>query len=224
MWVKICGIRDVQTARQAAESGASAVGLNFYTGTVRHVAANQAAEIVKSLDDSVRPVGLFVDQSVDEILELCSLTGIQTIQLHNDHTLEFVAELRKLDASKELIYVYRLGSAGFRPLANFMQQAAASEIRPDYCLIDAHRDDAPGGTGDTVPWNLVRSDYDTDNWPPLILAGGLKPANVAEAVSTVHPWGVDVASGVEDAPGKKSRELIGAFIRNARDAANTDQQ
>ena len=73
-----------------------------------------------SLDQSVQAVGLFVDQSVDEILELCSKTGIETIQLHNDHTLEFVAELRKLDPSKELIYVYRLGSAGFRPLANFV--------------------------------------------------------------------------------------------------------
>jgi phosphoribosylanthranilate isomerase len=212
MWVKICGIRDVPTARAVAELRPDAIGLNFYRGSVRAVDRQVAAEITAVLPAPIEPVGVFVNHSVDEIVALCDQCGLRTIQLHGDEPASLLPRL----AAYRIIRAFRVGAEGLESVADYLDECGRLQALPWACLVDARVEGSYGGTGKTAPWDLLTRDYRFDVWPPLILAGGLTPENVVAAVAAVRPFGVDVAGGVESSPGVKDIAAVARFIAAAR--------
>lgn len=209
MWVKICGIRDVATARWVAELSPDAIGLNFYKGSPRCVDEAVARAIASELPRGVEAVGVFVDHSPADIVRICRACGITTAQLHGDYADSDINACQ--DAGLKVIRVVRLGHEWPVGLSDGLDESSR-EIR---YLIDAQVNGAYGGTGQTAPWKLLASKWQP-GWPPLILAGGLTPDNVSEAIAAVRPFGVDISSGVETAPGVKDPQRVRRFIESAR--------
>ena len=216
-WVKICGIHDVRAAAAIARLEPDAIGLNFFTRSPRTVSVEAATEIVRALPPAVVPIGLFVNHSVDEIQTICRATGITMLQLHGDESPEHFARMREALSDARLIRAHRLGPEGLEPLDTYLKRCRELGVELTACLIDSRVEGTYGGSGETVCWETLAQGWHSD-WPPLILAGGLKPDNVASAIQTVRPWGVDVASGVESSRGVPNLELVGMFIQNAREA------
>lgn len=214
IWIKVCGVRDVDTARAVADSGANAVGLNFYRPSPRHVNEGVAAEIVAALPAGVTAVGVFVNHSAEEIRRVCHACGISTVQLHGDEPASLLSELQGL----QIIRALRT-SGDLRRLADGeLSQCQLRGVAPWAWLVDARVPHLYGGSGESVDWEEVAAAR-RDNWPPLILAGGLTPENIVRATQTVKPWGVDVASGVESSPGVKDPVLVARFISRIREAS-----
>ncbi len=211
MWTKICGIRDSETASFVASQGADAIGLNFYAPSPRSVTVDQAAAIASSVRGSITVVGLFVNHSPEEVHRISRQVGCDMLQFHGDEPPEFLAEFPEA----HIIRAFRLGPDGLAPIADYLQRCRALNAMPWACLIDAAVMGQYGGSGVVLDWHQLAIDYH-GGWPPMILAGGLTPANVAEAIRVAQPWGVDVASGVESAKGIKDRHLIQQFLKQAR--------
>ncbi|WP_437186471.1 phosphoribosylanthranilate isomerase [Planctomicrobium sp. SH668] len=211
MWVKICGIKEIRSAEEVIRFQPDAIGLNFFERSKRYVTPDVAKEIVRILPETICPVGLFVNHSLEQIRSIATTCGIRTIQLHGDETPDFVAELRDF----QIIRACRVGEEGLDTLQRELEehQKRGTEIKS--VLIDAKVEGSYGGTGHVAPWELLSQNWCPD-WPPMVLAGGLHPENVREAISTVRPFGVDVASGVEEFPGKQSPEAVRRFIEFSR--------
>jgi phosphoribosylanthranilate isomerase len=207
--VKICGISNELDAVVAARAGADAIGLNFYAKSPRCVSETQAVAIIRALPPFVEPVGLFVNEPWEKVAAAARRLGLRTVQIHADRMAPCpYAELRWLAARAvkdqgDLDDIKRLEDW---PLAQ----------RPAAILLDANVPGLYGGTGQQAPWDLLA---DLKLETPVILAGGLTPDNVAEAVRVVRPYGVDVASGVEARPGQKDHDKMRRFIAAARAAA-----
>ncbi|HEY7314912.1 MAG TPA: phosphoribosylanthranilate isomerase [Gemmataceae bacterium] len=210
--VKICGVTSEIDARQAAQLGADAVGLNFYEGSPRCVGAGAAQCIVQELPPFVSAVGVFVDLPMRKVFEHVQALGrINIIQWHGKN--------RELsDCSPyHLIAAFPVrDAAGLQAIQRYVEMCRGLGRMPAALLLDGHAPGQHGGTGQTAPWHLLES---FRPGVPIILAGGLTPDNIAEAVRLVRPYGVDVASGVESAPGRKDAEKMRRFIANAREAA-----
>lgn len=218
MWIKICGIRDLTTARDVARLQPSAIGLNFYRESPRWIAFETAAEIVEALPGELEKVGLFVNAGPDEVISACDRCRLMTVQLHGDESPQMLGELATERPDVRLIRAVRLGTDGLDPLARHLEACSQLGVKISACLLDARVEGMYGGTGKTVPWETVAGEYQKGDWPPLILAGGLTADNVAEAIDVVRPWGVDVSSGVEQSPGVKDVEKVAAFIERSRTA------
>jgi phosphoribosylanthranilate isomerase len=212
--VKICGVTSAAEAVACAESGVDWIGINFHPPSPRCVNSAQAAAIVACLPPSVSAVGVFVDRPFTEVAELASSIGLRIVQLHGRESPEVVGLLRPL----QVVKAFRLDSyAAWAGVVDYLAQAATLGCLPDAVLIDAYVPGKPGGTGHTIDADLL------DGRPPLdhlILAGGLTPENVAEHIRRVRPWMVDVASGVESAPGRKDLNKVAAFVRAAKLASS----
>lgn len=216
LWVKICGLRDAESAEVAVSAGANALGFNFYAKSPRSVTAETAAEIIDSLPGHVMPIGLFVNHSPVEIEEIMETTGLSTLQLHGDESPEFLAELSEDHPNWKIIWARRVKEDEISDVEDELRECESLGVKLFACLLDPKIDGAYGGTGETLSWNMVARHFDQSVNPPLILAGGLTPDNVADAVRSVQPWGVDVASGVEIERAVKDAELIQEFLTNAR--------
>jgi phosphoribosylanthranilate isomerase len=216
MFVKICGIRDL-AAVQTAEAGADAIGLNFYAKSPRVVTPNAAVQILSRLrarpTGTIEVVGVFVNHSADEIRTIAKQCEMRTIQLHGDEPPELLAEL---SSEFRVIRAFRVGDGGLDPLARYLAACNHLGATPWACLVDGRVEGMYGGTGHTAPWDVLRREYQAAIWPPLILAGGLRPDNVAEAIRIVRPWGVDVAGGVESSLACKDVVLVRQFVQNAK--------
>ena len=212
MKVKICGIRDVGTAQAVAALRPDAIGLNFFARSVRCVDEATAAEIVRTLPAGIEAWGVFVNHPLDEIRRIADACGLNAIQLHGDELPETIAALAPL----RIVRAFRVGEAGLDELCAYLDRCRVLGCLPDACLIDARVEGVYGGTGKIAPWDLLARDTRRDRWPPLVLAGGLTPENVAAGVQTVRPWGVDVAGGVETSPGIKDLDRVARFIAAAR--------
>ena len=199
--VKICGVTRIADALHAARAGADAVGLNFYERSPRYVSVETAAAIAAALPAEVCKVGVFVDASRDEIAAIADRVGLDAIQFHG-------AEARALCEGWRRKTIKAVRVDGPQALA------AAADYPVDFLLADAFVADQPGGTGQRVPLEWLAG-VPSER---LILAGGLTPDTVADAVRLAHPAAVDVASGVESAPGIKDPEKVTRFIANARTA------
>ncbi|MSO19374.1 MAG: phosphoribosylanthranilate isomerase [Acidobacteria bacterium] len=202
--VKICGLRRAEDVAAAVAAGADALGFNFWTGTKRYIDPAEAAPIIQSVPKNILTVGVFVDETPARMLEIAALTGIGAIQLHGNESPEVLAQLgayRKIKAIK----------VGAQLDVAEIESYRAAEV----ILLDRAVAGMTGGTGQKFDWSLAIA---AKKYATILLAGGLTPANVAEAIRQVQPWGVDVASGVETAPGVKDATLIREFIRNARAA------
>ncbi len=211
--VKICGVTRPRDAQLAAQAGADAIGLNFYPLSKRRLDSEQARRIIQSSPRELLKVGVFVNAGVEEILRIVEACRLDAVQLHGDETTDLVEQLATLPVIRAL----RLGRQGWGPLAAQWIELSRCEHPPSAVLIDADAGDAFGGQGLLAPWDQIPA---AESRPPtaLILAGGLTSTNVGAGVAAVAPFGVDVASGVEEAPGVKSQHLVREFVRAARQA------
>lgn len=196
--IKICGITNEADAAAAVRAGADALGFIFYGGSPRCVALERAAEIVAGLPPFVVPVGVFVNAAADDVDGICEAAGIRVVQLHGDEPPGFCEALKR-----PVIKAFRVRDASWK------SDAAAYPV--DAVLLDSFAEDRYGGTGTTFDWRFVE-----DSPHRVILSGGLNPDNVAEAVRSVRPYGVDTGSGVERDPGRKDHGKIRAFVAAAR--------
>ena len=212
--VKICGITSVDDALAVAQAGADAIGLNFYPRSPRHVTTDVARDILKALPAGVVKVGLFVDTPADEVCRLFDDLHLDLIQLHGDQPPEFLTHL----GGRPVMRAFRVGPDGLRPVAEYLARCRMLAVLPTLVLLDSLVAGAYGGTGQRADWGVAKQYVAEPGVPPLVLAGGLTPENVADAIRTVRPAAVDVASGVESQPGRKDPAAVGAFIQAARAA------
>jgi phosphoribosylanthranilate isomerase len=205
--VKICGITRPEDAELAASLGAWAVGFNFWEHSKRRCDPAVAAGIARALRRQVEPVGVFVNPTLDEVVRLAEGVGLTHVQLHGDEGPSFCTAVTERTGAR-VIKALRVGSGA--------DIRSAERFHTDFHLFDAAAGSAYGGTGRTFDWRLVSQ---RRSQVPLILSGGLTPENVAEGIAAVHPWGVDVASGVESAPGIKDPAKVEAFVAAATGVA-----
>jgi phosphoribosylanthranilate isomerase len=214
IWVKICGNTSLADAQFAVDAGADAVGFVF-APSPRRVTPSQVAAITPGLAASIEKIGVFVETPLDEIAETVRLCGLSGVQLHSEAGSDLPAQLRaEFGPSLRILRVVHFA-------AGAEQKAAALSRDPnvDALLVDSRTEKAVGGTGIAFDWTAAsHSLFQNAEEQKLIAAGGLNPENVATAIATLAPWGVDVVSGVEAAPGRKDREKVFAFVVNARRA------
>lgn len=200
MRVKICGITNIEDALAAVALGADALGFVF-AKSPRQVTKEQARDIIENLPPFVSPVGVFVDEKVETIKEICDFCGIHTVQLHGNEDPLYINDLK----GYKIIKAFRIKEEGdLKPLANY---------KPHAFLLDSYVKGVMGGTGVAFNWEVARQAH---KYGAIILSGGLTSENVQEAIRIVKPYAVDVSSGVEASPGKKDKVLMKWFIVNAK--------
>lgn len=201
--VKVCGVTTVEDARASVEAGADAIGVNFWAGTPRRVDEATARAIAEAVGDRALMVAVFVDATLDRVRAVLEATGIAWAQLHGDEPPSMVQAL--LPTAYKALRV-----------AGPDVVEAARAYPGEHLLLDASVPGMVGGTGRTFDWAIAA---EVARERKLTLAGGLTPDNVADAVRQVRPHRVDVASGIESAPGRKDPQKVSAFVRSARSAA-----
>lgn len=201
--VKICGITCLEDALAAVDAGADALGFVMYPPSSRHISPDQAAAIIRRLPPFVQTVGLFVDEELSTINATADQCGLDVIQLHGDESPTYCESVRR-----RVIKAFRVKDVSVLD--------SLKQYRVSGHLLDAWSHAAPGGTGQTFNWDIAAT---SAGLRPIILAGGLTPDNVAEAVTRVRPYAVDVSSGVECSPGRKDVEKLRQFVLRAKQAA-----
>lgn len=212
--VKVCGITSIDDGFAAVDAGADAIGLVFWPGSSRFVDVAVARVIARALPPFVTRVGVFVDTPLPALTRTADEVGLDVVQLHGGETPEVFSGL-----GRRALKALRVG-AGFRA-----EEATRYEGHAAGVLLDTHSEVAPGGTGKAFDWSLARGVRDGVSF--LVLAGGLTPANVGQAIEIVAPDAVDVSTGVESAPGRKDRQKLRAFVgavRAAEAARGTDER
>ena len=195
MRVKICGITDVEQGRKIAEQGADSLGFICVERSPRYVTPEQIATIGRSLSPQIDRVGVFANSPLDEIVRVLDLSGLTAIQLHGAETPDFCLRLRQLVPPEiELIKAFRIKSS------QSLTETANYSDCVDTFLLDAYHPKMLGGTGEILDWQGLAQFQPALPW---MLAGGLTPDNVTEALNLLHPAGIDLSSGVERSPGDK---------------------
>jgi phosphoribosylanthranilate isomerase len=198
--IKICGITSLEDALAAADAGADALGFNFYKKSPRCIEPSKAAEIIAQLPPFIIPVGLFVNEREEKIREIQHLTCLQAVQFHGDESPEFCQRF-----GERVIKAFQVrNKESLKNMAHYHVGAF---------LLDSYKDGERGGTGETFDWHLA---VVAKTFGRVILAGGLTPENVAEAVRLVQPYAVDVASGVEKEKGIKDHARMKKFVQEVR--------
>jgi len=211
--IKLCGIRSLEEAAQAIAAGPDAIGLNFFAKSRRYVAPDMAAQIVRELPTGISSVALFVNSSLGEIRLISDAIKIDYLQLHGDESPEQMAEIASLGIP--IVRAMRLGE--LPDIDAYLARCLELGVLPAGILLDAVSPGQYGGTGQLADWGEASRWHEVVQRPPMILAGGLVPENVADAVRVVRPFGVDTASGIETA-GVKDPAKMRSFVLNARTA------
>lgn len=199
--VKICGITNLDDAMAAVDFGADALGFVFFKGSPRYISQESAGAIIRRLPSFITTVGVFVNESIDRIEDAIELTGIDVVQLHGDEPPEMC------NLSRRVIKAIRVKSLeSLDPIKNYKDMVSAF-------LLDTFTPDTFGGTGQRFNWDIAA---DAKQFGRIILAGGLTPDNIANAIRQVRPYGVDVSSGVEEKKGKKDHTKLKLFIERAK--------
>jgi phosphoribosylanthranilate isomerase len=207
MRVKICGITNLDDAAEAVLLGAWAVGLIHFDGSPRRVEPAEAARIGAAFRRKCEVVGVFVNPELEEIDRAVENAGLTMVQLNGEEGASFCAETARRTGLKVIKAIHVASAADVH---------AAEALRTDFHLFDRRGKGLWGGTGESFDWELLRGHR---SQVPAILAGGLRPDNVAEAISVVSPYAVDVASGVEAEPGRKDHAAMAAFFEAAQEVA-----
>lgn len=202
--VKICGITNIEDAQAAVSLGADALGFVF-ASSPRRVNEVQAAEIIGELPPFAVSVGIFVNQQLAQVKETIKRCNLNAVQFHGEESPDYCRQFEEVKVIKAL------------RVRNHDDLKLLSDYLVDGFLLDTYVEGKAGGTGVSFDWNSAIPFKDCGK--PLILSGGLSPDNVAEAIEMVQPYGVDVSTGVESAPGKKDSQLMKEFIRRAKDAS-----
>ncbi len=219
MWVKICGVRDEATAAWVAACRPDAIGLNFFPRSPRFVNLAVATRIVKSLPAGIEAIGVFVHATTNRAEEIAAIVhqvGLHGVQFHGSESPSDIAAVMECCPAGTKVFRSWTPDGDWQRLPQYVEACRTLGVEIAAILMDAHAPGQYGGTGQTIDWTALRSHYDFTALPPLLLAGGLKPENIADAIRTVQPWGVDVASGVESSPGVKDPERVRSFIADAR--------
>jgi phosphoribosylanthranilate isomerase len=203
--IKVCGMTRAEDVAQAARLGVDAVGLVFYPKSPRNVSAEQARELVAVLPAFVTVTALFLDPSRDDVQRVLDNVRVELLQFHGGEPAEFCRGFGRP-------YVKAVPMGGQVDVAEYAHRHSAAAA----LLLDSHAAGQRGGTGVSFDWASLPK----VEGPPLILAGGLNPGNVATAIRIVRPYGVDVSSGVESAPGIKDQEKMAEFVREVSRAAD----
>jgi phosphoribosylanthranilate isomerase len=199
--IKFCGITRPQDAELAVSLEAWAIGMIFWARSPRAVTPEAAADIAATARRRVELVGVFVNPALDEVARIADAVGLTLVQLHGQEGPAFCAEVARRTGCKVIKAARVYSGAEIQALGSF---------HTDFHLLDSYRDGVPGGTGETFAWELARR---RPSSVPLILSGGLTANNVAAAIAVVAPFAVDVASGVEAAPGIKDAEQLRRFAQ-----------
>lgn len=198
--VKVCGMTSLKDALVAVEGGADAVGFIFYKKSPRSVTMKTVREIVLELPPFVDTVGVFVDETAEQINKIADYCNLDIIQLHGDESPTFCKKIRR-----KVIKAFRIKDMqSVKKISNFQVSGF---------LLDTFSENLHGGTGKVFDWNLA---LPAKKFGPVIMAGGLTPNNVQQAVRQIRPYGVDVCSGVESEPGIKDHKKVRAFLNNAK--------
>jgi phosphoribosylanthranilate isomerase len=209
--IKFCGITTLEDADDAVSAGAWAIGLIFWPNSPRACDPGVAVEIAAALKRRAQVAGVFVNPTLDEVAATADAVGLTMVQLHGDEGPVFCDEVARRTGCK-VIKAARIRSRSD-------MQALQAFRGADYHLLDSYVPDLPGGTGETFEWEHARGHRGP---VPVILSGGLNAGNVADGIAAVGPFAVDVASGVESAPGRKSRAKLEAFAAAVRSVAEPD--
>ena len=207
MRVKFCGITNLDDAAEAVRLGAWAIGLIHFDGSPRYVESGVAAEIGAAYRRKCEVVGVFVNPTLEEVGRAVEDAGLTMVQLNGAEGASFCTEVARRTGAKVIKAVHVASAADIH---------AAEAYRTDFHLFDRRGRGLWGGTGESFDWELLRGHRSE---VPALLAGGLRPDNVAAAISIAHPYAVDVASGVESRPGRKDHAAMGAFFEAAQAAA-----
>ena len=205
MFIKVCGLRRAEDVECAVRHGATAIGFIFWPRSPRYVDPDAAAALVRLVPAGVATVGVFVNEPAETLRDIASRAGVSMVQLHGDEPPEIAAQLD-------------------RPVLKAMGVEAVRDTAwpvETTVLLDVTDRERRGGTGQLVDWTQAAAVARTR---PVVLAGGLVPDNVADAIAAVHPYGVDVSSGVEDAPGIKNAGRMQLFLERARAAFEREQR
>src|ERR1700676_175259 len=216
-WVKLCGMTNLEDALAAVDAGADAVGFVFYEKSPRNISVEAARDIVRKLPEGVEKVGVFVDLEPERIRETVMEVGLTVVQLHGKRSAESVC--RDLELSPDCVGVSKviLMIQGDSLKDDVLFGVTVSNMFA--ILLDSRSNGATGGTGATFDWDGTwRVVQEMSLMVPVIVAGGLTPVNVREAMRLFQPFGVDVVSGVEARPGKKDPEKVRAFVKAVREA------
>jgi phosphoribosylanthranilate isomerase len=213
--IKFCGITRMEDAQRALELGAWAIGMVLWPRSPRACEPARAAAIARAHRRRLHVAGVFVNEPLARLVAIAEQVGLTIVQLHGSEGPAYCAEVARRTGC-QVIKAARVRSAG--------DVRALEAYHCDFHLLDGHVPGRPGGTGETFAWELARAHRGP---VPLILSGGLGPGNVAEAIAAVHPFAVDVASGVESAPGIKDHEALAAFaaaVARAQEAPTRQAQ
>jgi phosphoribosylanthranilate isomerase len=208
--VKICGITNLDDAYVAIDAGADMLGVNFYQPSPRYIAPDAARELInklKDVDSSVEVIGVFVNETIESVIDIATVTGIDAVQLHGDESPSFCEELNTRDG----ISVIKALRVREQFVPDHAQQYPVHAI-----MLDAFHQTLRGGTGQTIDFEVARKACGLV--PRLFLSGGLSPENVAAAIRQVRPYAVDACSLLESAPGKKDPARMGAFVAAVRNS------
>ncbi len=211
--VKICGITNLEDALLSAKFGADALGFNFYEKSPRYIASEKAREIIEQLPENILKVGVFVNESLEKIIEIAETAKLDALQLHGEETPEFAREL-KSKTNLEIIKAFRV-SPDFKP-------EDVLQYETDAILLDAYNPKEHGGTGETFDWEIAKKVQEI--FPKLYLAGGLSHDNVARAIGEVKPFAVDACSCLEIEKGKKNKSRLINFICNVLFSRQTGEE
>lgn len=204
MKIKICGITNKLDAINAAGLGIDMMGFVFYGKSKRFIEPLAAKDIINELPSNIARVGVFVDEDPGKVLSIAEETGLNALQFHGNETPDFCSGFRK---DFKVIKAFRLKDK--------QDLRKINDYDVDYYLLDTFKADAIGGTGEVFDWKILK---DFELLKPVILSGGLNAANVGQAIQEIVPYGVDVSSGVESAPGKKDGQLMKKFVEEVRKA------
>ena len=205
MRVKICGITNLEDALLSVDAGADALGFIFYKGSPRCINPDEARAIVSTLPPFLTIVGVFVDEEIERVIDVAEYVGLTAIQLHGNESPEYCSRL-----SRRIIKTLKVPESGsiedlFRSISDYHNISAI--------LLDTYIRGKEGGTGRVFDWDIA---IEAKRYGRIILAGGLTPENVADAIERVKPYGVDVCSGVESEVGRKSPQRLRDFINRAK--------
>ncbi|MEW5797456.1 MAG: phosphoribosylanthranilate isomerase [Bacteroidota bacterium] len=200
-FIKICGITTTDDALLAVAAGATAIGLNFYTRSKRFVTIERAKEIADSVRGKVSIVGVFVNEPIESVKRIASTVKLTYCQFHGEESAEYVNKF------SNAIKAFRVNDS--------LKNVYFDDFTCSSFLLDSFSEKEYGGTGKTFNWLLAR---EANEFGKIIVAGGLTPDTVTQAIEIAQPWGVDVSSGVEIEPGKKDRDKVFQFVRSAREA------
>jgi phosphoribosylanthranilate isomerase len=204
--IKFCGVTNLRDAERAVNAGAWAIGLIFWPQSPRRCDLAAAVEIATAVKRRVEVAGVFVNATLDHVAETADAVGLTMLQLHGDEGPAYCAEVARRTGCRVIKAVRVRSGADVQAVAPF---------HTDYHLLDSYTAGLPGGTGETFAWEIARAHRGAT---PVILSGGLNPENVADAIASVRPFAVDVASGVERSPGVKDPDKLEAFAAAVRAA------